>query len=142
MEEWFFEYFKKIRREIDRMIAEIERSVTQPLYDYDRKILTPLYEIRESEDEFIIYVDLPKVHKKENINITATEDKVIIDAKTDTTIDFTDLPTYGRQSFNRYYLELQLPIPIEAKKAKASFKNGILQIRIPKKIKRFKIKID
>lgn len=142
MEEWFFEYFKRIRREIDRMISEIERSLTQPLYDYEKKILTPLYEIRESEDKYIIYVDLPKVHKKENINITATEDKVIIEAKTEAAIDFTDLPAYGRQTFNKYYLELQLPVPIDAKKASANFKNGILQIKIPKKIKRFRIKID
>lgn len=142
MEEWFFEYFKRIRREIDRMISEIERTIAQPLCDYEKKVLTPLYEIRESKDEYIVYIDLPKVRKKENISITATEDKLIIDAKTEDVIDFTDIPVYGRQPFDKYYLELQMPVPIDAKKARATFKNGILQIIVPKKIKKFRIKID
>jgi len=142
LEEWFFEYIKRIRREIDRMISEVEEAMTKPLISFERRCLTPLYEIRDSEDELILYVDLPKVRSKDDISVTLAEDKVIIDAKISSPISFGDIPIYSGQNYNRYYAEIRLPVPVEAKKTRASYRRGILEIRLPKKIKRYKVRIE
>jgi len=142
VEEWFFEYIRRIRKEIDRMISEIEESLTKPLISFEKKCLTPLYEIRDSEDELILYVDLPKVKSKDDISVTLTEEKVIIEAKTSTPVCFGDIPIYSGQNYDRYYAEIRLPVPVDAKKAKASYKGGILEVRLPKKVKRYRVKIE
>lgn len=142
MEEWISEYIRRVRREIDRMISEIEESIKKPLVDFERGCLTPLHEIRETEDELIVYVDLPMVKDRKDIDVMTTEDKVIIEAKIGGEVRFPSIPAYSEQRYDRYYLEITLPLPVEAKKARAAFRNGILVVRLPKKIKRYKIEVE
>jgi len=141
-EEWFFEYIKRIRREMEELFAELEERMTRPMLDYDSKCLLPLYEIRDAGDKIVVRVDLPGVRSVNDITVRGTEDKLLIEAKMSVSACFDSLITYARRSYNFYKLELTLPAPVDFKKARAVFRNGVLEIRLPKKVKFYRVKVE
>ncbi len=142
MEDWFYEYIRRIRREIEELIAETEERMMRPLVDYERRCLLPLYELRDLGDEILIRVDLPGVEKAEDITVKGGENKIFIEAKMKRATSFEGLVTYARCNYQRYSLEITLPVSVDYKKASAVFRDGILEIRLPKKVKFFKVKVE
>jgi len=76
----------------------------------------PLVDINETDDEVVIIAEMPGVDKSE-IKLNATEDTLEIRAE------------------NRYYKLVELPVKVMPDKAKASYKNGVLEVRLAKKEK-------
>lgn len=91
-------------------------------------------DIRESDNGYIIDVDLPG-YKKENIKVDVTDGYLNISAKMDDEEDDSKKGKYVRRE--RYYGECSRSFyigdDIKTDDVKASFKNGILSLNIPKK---------
>ncbi len=81
-----------------------------------REEMEPLVDVMEVDDEVWVIAELPGV-PKEKIKVRVTEDKVVIRAED------------GR----KYYKEVELPAKVDPDTAKASYRNGVLEIRIKKK---------
>lgn len=79
----------------------------------------PLTDVMETDGEVKVIVELPGV-EKEDIKLHGTEDTLAISV---------DVPQ------RKYYKEVELPAKVESKQAKASYKNGVLDVTIPKKKK-------
>ncbi len=141
-EEWFFEYIRRIRREMEELLAEVEERFTKPLLDYESRCLLPLYEVHDLGDEIVVRVDLPGVRRVEDITVRGTENRLLIEAKMARSVSFEGLVTYAQGKYNYYRLELTLPAPVDYKKAKALFRGGVLEIHLPKKLKFFKVKVE
>jgi len=101
-------------------------------------------DVFQTEDDVVIQSTIAGVSDKD-LDISVTNDMV--------TIKGTRLPEEKVRSTDYYYQELYwgafsrsiiLPVDVDADSAKASMKNGILTIRLPKldKIKTKKIKIS
>lgn len=112
----------------------------EELYDIEHKELRPLTQISETSDYFVISVDMPCV-TKENIDIQCTDDTLTINAKMSKCVR---LLNYDRKQveFEHYRQSIKLPGIIDAEKAKASFRNGVLTIKVPKKIHGSSINIE
>jgi len=85
------------------------------------------YAARECKE--LIDVEVPGVEKKD-INLNATEDRLIISV---------DTPQ------RKYYKEVDLPAKVDPKSAKASYKNGVLEVVLKKageERKGFKVQIE
>ncbi len=80
----------------------------------------PLVDVIEEEDQVRIIAELPGVDKKD-IDLSATEDSVRIDA---------------RSEDRHYFKELSLSQEVDPETAKARFKNGILEVIFQKKERR------
>lgn len=78
--------------------------------------MEPLVDVMEVDDEVWVIAELPGV-PKEKIKVRVTEDKVYIRAED------------GR----KYYKVVDLPATVDPDTAKASYRNGVLEIRIKKK---------
>jgi len=125
-----------IADEIKKM-RDIIRSMMEPYsfeeepYDIERRELRPLTEITETAEEIIIRVDLPCV-TKENIDLKCTEDTLTIRAKM---AECIRLLQYDRKEmeFENYRKTIRLPSTVDPAKAKASFRSGVLEVRLPKK---------
>ncbi len=92
----------------------------------------PLVETHKDGDELVIVAEVPGV-RKEDINLELVEDDVL-EIKADT-------------EKHKYYKKLKLPAEVDDKSIKASYKNGILEVRVKirkeKKAKRKKhIKVE
>lgn len=104
--------------------------------------LEPLIHITEGDEELIISADLPCV-KKEDIELFCTEGAVEIRAKMSRQVKFERWGTVQREiTFNSFRRSIALPAEVIPEKAKASFKGGILEIRLPKKIKKTRIEVE
>jgi HSP20 family protein len=134
-----------IMNEITRMRNLIRNALElspleEEFYDIEHKELRPLVQITETPDDIIVSVDLPCV-TRENIDVKSTEDTLTIKAKMTECIR---LLHYARKEmeFENYRKTIKLPSTVDPTKAKASFKNGVLEVRLPKKLYGREISIE
>ncbi len=121
---------RRMKRLMDRVFFDIG-----DLYDMERRELKPLTQIYETDDEVIVTLDIPCV-SKDSIELKATEDTLHIKARMDRCIRISNV------EFENYSRSIRLPARVDAKHAKASFKDGILQVRLPKKSEGDEIRIE
>jgi HSP20 family protein len=76
----------------------------------------PLVDIIAANGEIKVIVELPGV-AKEDIKLHGTEDKLTI------SVEIPD---------RKYFKEIEMPAKIAPKKAKTAYKNGVLEITVPK----------
>ncbi len=76
----------------------------------------PLVDVAEEDDEVVVVAELPGV-EKEDIELNATERELVISVDTEK---------------RKYYKRLELPAEVDPKSAKASYRNGILEVRLKK----------
>jgi HSP20 family protein len=93
-----------------------ETRMGKPYMDVKEK-REPLADIIPSDGEIRVIVELPGVEKKD-IELSGTEDKLTISV---------DTPE------RKYFKEVELPAKVETKKATSEYKNGVLDITVPKK---------
>lgn len=80
----------------------------------------PLVDTYSTNGEVKVVAELPGVEKKD-IQLHGTEDSLTISV---------DTPE------RKYYKEVKLPARVDPKKAKTSYKNGVLEVTLPKKEER------
>jgi len=77
----------------------------------------PLVDVVTSKDDVKVIAELPGV-KKEDISITVSEKSVVISVDTEE---------------RKYYKELELPAPVDARGARSTYNNGVLEVTLPLK---------
>ncbi len=115
----------RIRNEMDRMMSDLMGGVTGSGW-------LPAMDICDMDDAFIVKVDLPGI-SKENVEITTTENMIRIkgEARREEHTERRSCFRHERMagSFER---AVSLPAKIKPDETKASFKDGVLEIRLPK----------
>ena len=96
-------------------------------YPYNLNIRIPNYDIASDNDKYIIEMEVPGI-KKSEISIEAQDQIIKISAKKDSGKD-THLNTSSRE----FKKEFNLPDDAVEKNISANLKNGILEIKIPRK---------
>ena len=95
-------------------------------------MFTPSVDVKENEKEFIIKAELPGVEEKD-IEVTVANDSVTIKGeKKEEKEDKDKNYYYMERSYGSFSRVIPLEAEIESTKAEARFKNGILDIKIPK----------
>lgn len=106
-------------------------------------IREPFTDIQESDKEIIVTAEIPGVDKRD-IRINATEDRLEISAETKYEAK-EEKEGYVRKerSYGRFYRALTLPATVKSQEAKASYKNGVLEVILPKveAVKKTRVKI-
>jgi len=140
----FFEAFRRIRKDMERLIKELEEYAWgKPLADLREGYLEPLTQINETPTEIVISMDLPFVRGKEDIEVSVRGNEIFVEAEIDREVSFEDICAFYRgTSFRRYRKVIKLPENIDIEGIKAKFKSGILEIKIPKKGKSYRVKIE
>lgn len=107
-----------------------------------RRCLEPLVYVEDHGDEILVTADLPNVNK-DDIEITTTGNTIEIKAKLKRVCTFNRLGAIHREvNFEYFHKILTLPSVIIPEKSKARFKNGILQIKLPKRHEKKKIVVE
>jgi len=130
-----FDMIDEMDRRIRRLMDRVFSDVSLDLYDMERRELKPLTQIYETDEEVIVTLDLPCA-SKDGIELKATEDTLYIKAKMDRCVRISNI------DFENYSKSIRLPTRVDARNAKASFKDGILQVRLPKKFEGNDIRIE
>ncbi|MEM3437867.1 MAG: Hsp20/alpha crystallin family protein [Nitrososphaerales archaeon] len=126
---------------IDEIFEEFE-ALMRPSWDATEKCLVPLVNIEDRDNEIVVMVDLPCVERKEDIDLNVTEDYLEIVAKMRESIKWERWGTSQRYlEFKTFRKSIRLPEKVDPEGARATFKNGILKVLLPKVRKRYTIKI-
>jgi len=137
---------------MDDMFDEFIRSpFGRPLLSRFPRIMeeiapSPSVDIFEEKDDVVLKTELPGM-TKDDIEINLTDDMITLsgEKKHEEKIEEKNFYRHER-SYGSFKRSFNLPAEVQSDKAKASFKNGVLEVRIPKteeaKKKAVKIKIE
>ena len=111
------------------MLSEMDSVIDSLFRGYSKNLdIRELnYDIDSDSDKYIIQMEVPGI-KKSEIDIEARDQVIKISAKKD--IDEDSLSSFSSRAFEK---EFDLPDDVIEKNISANLKNGILEIRIPRK---------
>jgi HSP20 family protein len=139
-------------REMDRMMDDFFTRRMRPwwpgrwLVSPDSELVTPTVDVYEEKDDVVVKAELPGLEKDEiEVNISDSHLTLKGEKKKEEKIEQKDYYRCER-SYGAFLRSVELPHEVKADKVKASFKNGILEVRLPKteeaKAKEIKIKVE
>lgn len=132
--------FGSLQREMDRLFEDFFRRSGLPMR------WGPAVDVVETSDNVIVKVELPGVDPK-GVDIAVTGENLTIkgekrEEKEDKGKNFYRI----ERAYGSFCRTVALPAAVEADKAKADYKDGVLEIKLPKsekgKAKRIPIKTD
>jgi len=132
-----YNLIRRIEEEMEEAREEIIRRMKE--FEIRTGCISPLYNVSETTNEVIVSVDLPG-SKKEDINVTVFEDRIIIKAKCFKSYRIAKL--VSEKNEGEYLLELVLPSQVDPNNASAKYRNGVLEVRILKAGKGKTIKVE
>ena len=89
-------------------------------------------DLYEEKDDIVVKAELPGMEKDE-INISVSDHILTLkgEKKREEEVKDEDYH-FSERSYGAFVRSIELPAQVQTEKAKASFKNGVLQIRLPK----------
>ncbi len=137
--------------EMDRMMDDFFGRRMRPWWPErwqrgDSEITTPAVDVYEEKDEIVVKAELPGMEKNDiEVNISDSELTLKGEKKKEEKVEEDDYYRCER-SYGAFLRSVELPKDVQADKIKASFKNGILEVRLPKteeaKTKEIKVKVE
>ena len=93
---------------------------------------TPNVDVSETKDEIVVTAEMPGM-KKEDIKLSVQDNVITLSGEKKSEEEKKDANFYRlERSFGSFCRSFTLPTPVEAEKIKASFKDGILKVTLPK----------
>jgi HSP20 family protein len=106
----------------------------------------PALDLYEEKDDIVVKAELPGIDKN-NIEVNLTDHTLTIKGEKKKEEEIKEENYYrSERSYGAFMRTLELPKDVHADKVKASFKDGVLEVRLPKteeaKAKEIKVKVD
>jgi len=139
-----------MEREAERMFGDFFRrplmGFTWPERFREVGFREPAIEIFEEKDEVVVKAEIPGM-KKEDLELNVTDHYLTIkgEKKQEEEVKRKGY-FYSERSYGSFLRTIDLPKEIQTEKARASFKDGVLEVRLPKteeaKRKEQRIKVE
>jgi len=122
--------FPSFREEVNKVFEDVFNKAGFPSLKEGE--LVPTVDIHETKSGVVVTMDIPTIHPKD-ISVSVIEDKLIVKGERKRDKELTQEESYRFErvcgSFQRI---VQLPTVVVGTKAKATYKDGVLKIAIPK----------
>ena len=124
--------FTAFRREMDRLFETFGRDLGWSSGDLPAGAMAPSVDVTESDTELKIEAEMPGVDEKD-VDVRLTDNVLTIrgEKKAEKEEKKKDYHMVER-SYGSYARSITLPFAADPDKVKASFKNGVLSITLPK----------
>ena len=137
--------------EMDRMMDDFFGRRMRPWWPErwqrgEGELTTPAVDVFEEKDEIVVKAELPGMDNNDiEVNISDSELILKGEKKKEEKVEEKDYYRCER-SYGAFLRSVELPTDVQADKIKASFKNGILEVRLPKteeaKTKQITVKVE
>jgi HSP20 family protein len=139
-------------RDMDRMMEDFFGRRLRPWWPerwsgtegFDMK--TPAVDVFEEKDDVVVKAEIPGMDK-DNIEVTLGDSTLTIKGEKKKEEEIKEENYYrSERSYGSFVRTVDLPKEVHADKVKATFKNGVLEVRMPKteeaKAKEIKVKVE
>lgn len=100
-------------------------------------------DVHENQNDVIVSAEIPGLEKKEDVNITVHDNHLHLSGKIERTGEHKDENVHRTERYyGQFSRTVPLPAAVDDTGAKASYRNGILEVRIPKSTKQIGRQID
>src|ERR1700732_4744110 len=123
-----FDQLTNMRDELDRVFESSFGSIFRPLGSLNR--WNPAVDVYQDKEQFTVYAELPGL-KKEEIEISLHDDTLTISGERKRE-ESTEQEFLTERSYGKFQRSLTLPSAVDAEAVKAIYKNGLLQVVLPK----------
>jgi len=122
----------QMREEMDRLFGQFLRRGEGEEATWGQGLWAPPVDIYETDDAFMLKAELPGF-TKDDVNIEVHENRLIIRGERKRETEAKE-DQYHRveRAYGRFERAFWLPTTVDAEHIQASFKNGILEMRLPK----------
>jgi HSP20 family protein len=138
--------------DLDRMVEDFLGRRLRPFWPErlwpaaGMEITTPAVDLYEEKDDIVVKAELPGL-EKDQIEVNLSGNRLTIKGEKKQEEEVKKEGYYrSERSYGSFVRTLELPTEVQTDKVKAAFKNGILEIRLPKseeaKKKETKVKVD
>jgi HSP20 family protein len=130
----------EVNRLFDSFLGRPAASATGPAL----RTWAPVLDIHETKDDLVLSFELPGVTDKD-VSLSITGDLLTLKGERMANRDVKDESVYHvERVYGKFERSVQLPIPVQAEKVKATYRDGVLEVRLPKveEVKPKAIKID
>ena len=120
-----FEEMERMQKEMNKMFSSYLGRMPTGRH--------PAMDMMDQGKELVVIMDLPGM-KRDDIKIDCTEDHLQVSAESKEKMEGKDEGYYfSERSASSFSRGIPLPIKVIPSKAKSTFNNGVLKIRLPKK---------
>ncbi|MCD6414883.1 MAG: Hsp20/alpha crystallin family protein [Candidatus Diapherotrites archaeon] len=128
-----FDEMRRMQREMDRMFSDVlRRPEMQSNFGSESGWREPLADMWETDDAVFVTLELPGVSKDDiKLNITENQLEVSVDFHKEEKEEKSGYKRFERQ-YRGFYRAVSLPAKVIPDKAEATYKNGVLEIKLPK----------
>ena len=130
-----FSPFSMMRRMTEEMDRAFDRALTGNLSGWrssgGESMWAPVVDVRERNNMIEVSAELPGL-TKDDVKVECTEDGISIQGERKREQESHEGGIHRTErSYGRFYRHIPLPEGCETDKAKAEFKNGMLQVQVP-----------
>ncbi len=132
-----FEEFERLFDDMRRTFfgpafGEEAARLPAPLPELPMAAWTPRVDVRDTGDHVVVSAELPGVEPKD-VRVECSDDSLTIQGETRQEETRTEGGVYqSERRYGRFFRRVPLPPGLEADKAQAAFRHGLLTVQIPK----------
>src|SRR5438093_66991 len=137
------EPFRDIQSEVNRLFDSFLGRPAAATGTGSR-VWTPIVDMYETNDDLVLDFEIPGVREKD-ISLSITGDLLTVRGERQFRQELKDDHTYHiERAYGKFERAVQLPMPVQAGRVTATFRDGVLEVRLPKaeEVGRRKSKID
>lgn len=134
-----FQELQHFRRNINRMFSDNFSHFFENFGQMDM----PRIDVQEMDHEVIVRCDLPGLEKKEDVDINLDRNILTISGTIQRNEEIKEEQLHRQERFvGRFHRTVTLPANVKEDEVKATYRNGVLEVRIAKETATNKKKID
>jgi HSP20 family protein len=124
--------FLSMQQDMNRLLQELTRGGNGEETGWGASTWTPPVDLYETDNDFVLKADLPGF-RSEDIHIDVRDRTLTLRGERKQETEAKDEHYYRRErSYGRFQRVFTLPTPLDAEKVRASFKDGMLELHLPK----------
>ncbi|GGH84593.1 HSP20 family protein [Pullulanibacillus pueri] len=133
-----FRQMSNMRRQFDRFFSDLPMTM-----ENDYGLGNIRVDVHETENEVVATCDIPGLEKKDDVDITIENDTLNVSGSIHKTHEVEEENMHRKERFTgRFHRSISLPSAVSHEGVKATYKNGVLEVRMPKMMRDNKQRID
>lgn len=129
--------FKQLSKEIDRFFNDLPSILGSKQFG-GMKV-----DLLETDREVVAICDIPGLTKREDVKIQVEPHVLTINGSVNKMIDVSEENLFRRERYvGQFHRSIPLPHPVSSEGVKASYKNGVLEVRMIKSRRENRKQID